>query len=412
MFAFKLPDVGEGMHEGEIVKWLVKEGQEIQVDEPIVEVQTDKVTAELPSPVSGVVQKILFSEGTIAGVGDTLLTIASTMPEERIPVAELAGSVLLKTETAESTKQTNGFKIFTRALATPFVRKTAREMGIDIEQVKGTGRLGQVTEEDLRHFKMGPHSAHVDDDRAMLFEASAQDFLPRDMEERIPLRGVRKKIAERMVKSVSIIPHVTHVDEIEMEALQTLRGKAKSEAEKHKIKLTFLPFFIKAVVVALKEFKMFNASIDDASGEIIIKHYYHIGIAVDTKDGLIVPVIRNADRKTVLQLAGEINRLVNAAQTGKLTLEEITGGTFTITNAGSIGGLYATPIINHPEVAILGLHKMEPRTVVRDWESVIRVMMNVSLSFDHRLIDGAMAIRFTNQVKELIEIPEKLFLAL
>lgn len=298
-----------------------------------------------------------------------------------------------------------------RALATPFVRQMAREMSIDLEKVTGTGPAGRVTEADLIQYAEGKQapsntSTPVVQDQAM---PKKKEPKPAEEEERIPLKGIRKKIAEHMMKSVSIIPHVTHVDELEMDAVKKLRDELKVYADEKNIKLTYLPFFIKAIVNALKEFKTLNASIDDKTNEIVLKNYYHIGIATDTKDGLIVPVIKHADQKTILELAAEISQLASQAREGKLTLDQISGSTFTISNVGPIGGLHATPIINHPEVAILALHKMEPRMVVRDWEGVIRLMMNMSLSFDHRLIDGVTAVRFTNRIKELLENPNLLF---
>ncbi len=406
MLEFKLPDVGEGMHEGEISKWLVKEGDQVKQDQPLVEVQTDKVNAELTSPVSGVIKKLLFAEGETAHVGQTLVVIDDG---SAIEVAA-ATAISDPPQTKVSAPIQKG--LFDRALASPYIRKLAREWKIDIEKVLGTGTAGRVTEEDLRAFLAKEQASKKEQPPKETMPSAPKAFGIEEnlQEERIPLKGVRKKIAEHLVKSVSIIPHVTHVDELEMDALKGLRDKWKTVAEERGVKLTFLPFFIKALVVALKEFKTLNASINDATQEIVLKNYYHIGIATDTKDGLIVPVIKNADKKTIFELAQEVSVMASRAREGKLSLEEITGGTFTISNVGPIGGLYATPIINHPEVAILGLHKMEPRMVVRDWEGVIRLMMHMSLSFDHRLIDGVTAVRFTNRIKQLLENPDLLMM--
>ncbi|RXT08808.1 dihydrolipoamide acetyltransferase family protein [Ammoniphilus sp. CFH 90114] len=418
MVEFKLPDVGEGMHEGEISKWLVKEGDQVKQDQPLLEVQTDKVNAELTSPVSGLIKKIMFAEGETAHVGQTLVVIDNGSASEVAATALMSKPEEVVEQTQERSK-VRPSALFDRALATPYVRQLARELKIDIELVSGSGPVGRVTEEDLRAFLANgqvqskvekeivtPPAVAVDKKKP----SSAVTLEEKQMEERIALKGVRKKIAEHLVKSVSIIPHVTHVDELEMDSLKALREKWKAVAEERGVKLTFLPFFIKALVIALKEFKTLNASIDDSTQEIVLKNYYHIGIATDTKDGLIVPVLKNADKKTIYQLAEEISELALRAREGKLTLDEITGGTFTISNVGPIGGLYATPIINHPEVAILGLHKMEPRMVVRDWEGVIRLMMHMSLSFDHRLIDGVTAVRFTNRIKQLLENPDLLMM--
>ncbi|MFI8712271.1 dihydrolipoamide acetyltransferase family protein [Brevibacillus brevis] len=430
MVEFKLPDVGEGMHEGEIVKVLVRTGESVQQDQPLLEVQTDKVNAELSAPVTGIIRDIFIAEGETVEVGTTLLVI------------DAGTEVEVKTETKHPEKVVNPDKTvhFTparadhrRSLATPYVRQLAREMKLDIELVTGTGAAGRVTEEDLRQFanrlqKSAPAkfpTSATGNERLLEASTVAIETEPIVQSktgtatraatssqggiERLPLKGIRKKIAEHMVKSVTIIPHVTSVDELEMDQLRALREKVKPYAEKRNIKLTFLPFFIKALVIALKEFPTLNASIDERTNEILLKRFYHIGIATDTPEGLIVPVIKDADHKSIFQLAEEIDQLARLAREGKLTMEHITGGTFTISNVGPIGGLQATPIINHPEVAIISLNKMEKRWVVREDEGVIRWMMNLSLSFDHRLIDGVTAVRFTNRIKELLEDPNLLF---
>ncbi|MFF0826516.1 dihydrolipoamide acetyltransferase family protein [Brevibacillus sp. NPDC003359] len=428
MVEFKLPDVGEGMHEGEIVKVLVRMGESVQQDQPLLEVQTDKVNAELSAPVTGIIREIFISEGETVEVGTTLLVIdaGGEAKKEETKLPEKVGTPDKTVHFAPARADHR------RSLATPYVRQLAREMKLDIELVTGTGAAGRVTEEDLRQFanrlqKSAPakfptsatgnerlleaSTVAVETEQvvqpktgtAMVATSSQGDI------ERLPLKGIRKKIAEHMVKSVTIIPHVTSVDELEMDQLRALREKLKPHADKRNIKLTFLPFFIKALVIALKEFPTLNASIDDHTNEILLKRFYHIGIATDTPEGLIVPVIKDADHKSIFQLAEEIDQLARLAREGKLTLEHVTGGTFTISNVGPIGGLQATPIINHPEVAIISLHKMEKRWVVREDEGVIRWMMNLSLSFDHRLIDGVTAVRFTNRIKELLEDPNLLF---
>ncbi|MGE6377536.1 dihydrolipoamide acetyltransferase family protein [Peribacillus muralis] len=416
MIEFKLPDVGEGMHEGEIIQWLIKEGDAVKQDQPIVEVQTDKVNAELTAPITGVVKNILFSAGDTVEVGTTIFTIqeanemslTEAVSDESDNSPEQCGEEK-RTDPLPSQWQFEAG----RALATPFVRQMARELKVDIQQVKGTGPAGRIIESDLQQFVetnlvLRENHNHVNDKilrKRDTIKIANQEVEP---EERILLKGIRKKIAEHMVKSVSAIPHVTHVEELEMDALNELRDQLKAYSEDKEIKLTFLPFFVKAIVIALKEFQTINASIDEETNEIILKHYYHIGIATNTNEGLIVPVIKHADQKTIFQLADEIRQLATEAREGKLRLEQITGSTFTISNVGPIGGMHATPIINYPEAAILALHKMEPRMVVRDMEGVIRLMMNMSLSFDHRLIDGVTAVQFTNRVKELLENPIRL----
>lgn len=419
MIEFKLPDVGEGIHEGEIGKWLIKEGDRVACDQPIVEVLTDKVNAELTAPAGGVVRKLMFAEGDAVRVGEVLFLLEAEQAASAVaaaPPPPLAVSVPPAVPVSPSG----------RVRAAPYVRQLARQLNVDIEQVKGGGADGRITEEDVRRYAAAgtakePEGADLPLSNAVQPQqeqqertdaaARPQDAAPSSAcaEERIPLRGVRLKIAERLVKSATIIPHVTQVDELEADALQALRERLQPLAAERQVKLTYLPFFIKAIVIALKEFPAFNASLDDESKEIVLKRYYHIGIATDTPDGLIVPVIRHADRKTVFELAEEIGRLSERARAGKLALEQITGGTFTISNVGPIGSLLATPIINHPEAAILALHKMEPRMVVRNGEGVIRLMMNMALSFDHRIIDGADAIRFTNRIKRLLEQPDLLW---
>lgn len=413
MMEFKLPDVGEGMHEGEIIQWLIKEGDAVKQDQPIVEVQTDKVNAELTAPAAGVVKKIFFSVGDIVEVGTTIFTIQEendvSVPDTGISEEEnqvgQSGDVNVNAQHITTKHHHQAV----RALATPFVRQMAREMKIDIEKVKGSGPAGRITESDLKQFKENDsitrEKAKQHDDK------TGQEMAPimgNEREERIPLKGIRKKIAEHMVKSVSTIPHVTHVDELEMDRLKEFKNQLKEYSDDKDIKLTFLPFFVKAIVIALKEFKTLNASIDERTNEIILKNYYHIGIATNTNEGLIVPVIKHADQKTIFQLANEIRQLAAQAREGKLSIDQITGSTFTISNVGPIGGMHATPIINYPEAAILALHKMEHRMVVRDLEGVIRLMMNMSLSFDHRLIDGVTAVQFTNKIKELLENPIRL----
>ena len=440
MVEFKLPDVGEGMHEGEITRWLVAEGDRVEQDQPVVEVQTDKVNAELSAPVSGVIARLLFAEGDMVHVGQTMFVIDNGTGEKAVEesssgVPEIAAAQPEVTEAAlsvsavapaELSSPTAGSR---RALAAPYVRQLARSLGINLELVKGSGPAGRVLEEDVRRFvekesaqpavlATAPQAVPAVTDQTtgkkLVIAAPrlASDVLPQEAEERVKLAGIRKKIAEHMVKSVTVIPHVTHFDDMEMDALIALRGRMKVQVEERGIKLTYLPFFIKAVVIALKEFRMFNASVDDSSGEIILKNYYHIGVATDTEQGLVVPVIKHADRKSILHIATEVRELAEKARTGKLTLADMNGGTFTITSVGSIGGQQATPIINHPEAAILALHKVEPRAVVRNREIVIRDMMNLSLSFDHRIIDGVASVRFTNRIKQLLENPELLFMEL
>jgi pyruvate/2-oxoglutarate dehydrogenase complex dihydrolipoamide acyltransferase (E2) component len=304
-------------------------------------------------------------------------------------------------------------------LATPATRKLARELGVDISQIQGTGPGGRVTDEDVRRFAAArtapqppptPSPAPTPPPAAPAFAPGA--VVTDRREERIPLRGIRKRIAEHMHQSKTTAAHFTYVDEVDMTELIQIREQMKPLAEQKGVKLTYLPFIVKASVAALKEMPILNASIDEAKGEIVIKKYYNIGIATATDEGLIVPVIKDADRKSLLEIAMEIERLSKAAREGKIALSDLQGGTFTITSLGALGGLFATPIINYPEVAILGIHEIKKRPVVRDNQIVIRDIMYVSLSFDHRLIDGDVGARFCKKIISYLENPKLLFLEL
>jgi 2-oxoglutarate dehydrogenase complex dihydrolipoamide succinyltransferase (E2) component len=387
-YEFKLPDIGEGVAEGEILKWLVKEGETVKEDQSLVEVMTDKVNVQIPSPRNGTIAKTLAKEGEVVKVGQGILVIevdAGSAPlptpvEAKEPVAQHDLVQPLQTQPSAE-----------RVLATPATRRLARELGVDVAQVKGTGPNGRVTDEDVKGTgqpsSQAPHGAG---------------------EQRVPLRGVRKTIAERMAKSIHTIAQVTHVDEADVTELVLLKEAFKGSAEKRGVKLTFLPFIIKAVIPALKEFPYVNSTLDEKAGEIVLKNYYNLGVAAETEQGLLVPVIREADRKDIFELSAEIETLAAKARSGELGLEEVHGSTFTITNLGSVGGLFATPIVNYPEVAILGVHKITKRAVVRDGKIEVRDMMYLSLSFDHRVIDGAYAARFLNRIIDTIQDPKKL----
>jgi len=437
MFEFKLPELGEGIHEGEIVKWLIKPGDKIEEDQIIVEVQNDKAVVEVPSPVNGTVKEIVVSEGTVSVVGDTLVTIDV---EGEIPNLPDHGShgedkEAKSPEVAQSTPNQEEAAISNatpsqvvpapnrKVLATPSVRKFAREQGIDLSTVAGTGPNGRITREDVLNAKSGNVAATS---AASVSEKSEESisqqtttettqvsapkpFVPGERhEERVPLKGIRKVIANAMVKSVYTAPHVTIMDEVDVTKLVALRTEAKPMAEQKGVKLTYLPFIVKALIAALRQFPSLNASIDDEKEEIIYKHYYNIGIATDTENGLLVPVIHDADRKNIWTIASEIRDLATRGREGKLASHELKGSTMTITNIGSAGGMFFTPVINHPEVAILGTGRMTEKPIVRNGEIVIAPMMALSLSFDHRIIDGATAQNFVNYVKRLLEDPQLL----
>jgi pyruvate dehydrogenase E2 component (dihydrolipoamide acetyltransferase) len=396
VYEFKLPDIGEGVAEGEILKWMVKEGDSVKEGQPLLEVMTDKVNVQIPTPRTGTVSKILMKEGDLAKVGQTIIII----DDGSGGAAPSAQPIPSTQPQSPSLQQAPSVQAGLGILATPATRKLARELGVDIASVKGSGPQGRVSDEDVR-------KAASSASRQTLVQVPAQTNQGAK-EEIIPLRGMRRAIAEHMVKSEAITAQVTHVDEADMSELVLLREAFKGSAEKRGVRLTYLPFIIKALIPAFKEFPYVNASLDEQSGNIILKKYYNMGIATDTEQGLVVPVVKNADSKDIFELAGEIEKLASTARAGKLSLDEIRGSTFTITNVGAVGGLLSTPIINYPEVAILGLHKITKRPVVREGKIEIRDVTDLSLTFDHRVFDGAYAARFTSKVIQTIQDTKKL----
>ncbi len=414
VYQWKLPDVGEGIHEAEIVKWLVAVGDEVETDQPILEIQTDKASVDIPSPVAGHVQQILAAEGQVVRVGTVVIefnvggeSLAAPSDGQAQPAPTVAASAPRETPASASSAASR------RALATPAVRKLARELGVNIQEVPGTGDNGRVLPEDVRRFtapeKAAPPPAPQEAPREPVIAAPLMEAAGDEV--RIPLRGLRRTIAEHMVRSKFTAPHVSSMDEVEVSALVELREQMKEIAAKEGVKLTYLPFIVKAVVTALKRFPYLNASLDDANQEIILKPYYHIGIAVDDPEGLVVPVLRHADRKSLVELAQEIRDLTDRAHQRALKRDEMTGSTFTLTNYGSFGGLFATPVINYPEVGIFGTGRIQKKAVVLDdGQIVARPVMGVCLTFDHRVADGGMAGRFTNQVMRYLNRPAELFL--
>lgn len=415
-FEFKLPDVGEGIHEGEIVKFYVKEGDTINEDDVLAEVQTDKAVVEIPAPVTGTVKKLNAEEGEVVEVG-SVLAVFDTGEDDDTAQEDVQDTVTPEPEAKQEARVPAPSVSGKQVLAMPSVRKKARERGIDLSQVTGTGPRGRITFEDLDRFQAGGAKADAQPEEtkeaSMTKEekaAPAAVFTPQGKEERIPLRGMRRTIAKRMAQSKFTAPHVTIMDEVDATELIEMRQWAKAMAEQRGIKLTYMPFVMKALVAALREFPTLNASIDDEKEEIVLKKYYHMGIATATEEGLVVPVLKDVDRKSIFQLADEMRELVTRTRERKATVEELKGSTFTITNIGSFGGQFFTPIINYPEVAIFGMGKMADRPVAVDGEVVIKPIMNISLSIDHRLIDGDVAARFVNRVKELLENPKLLMM--
>ncbi|HEY5449698.1 MAG TPA: dihydrolipoamide acetyltransferase family protein [Polyangia bacterium] len=395
LYEFRLPDIGEGVAEGEVVRWLVKEGDELQEDQPMVEIMTDKATVEIPTPRAGRVAKLMYAEGQICPVGKVLIAIevadapgtAAAAPEPaRVDVTPSAS-------TGERAPRNNGVNARDAGvLATPATRKLARDAGVDIRDVTGSGPAGRVTSDDVR--------AHAE---------SPAPTSAAEGDTRIPFRGVRRKIAEHMVFSKHTAAHFTYVEEIDCTDLVALRERANAKLADQGTKLSFLPFIVKATANALVKFPQLNATLDDAAGEIIQRGHRHIGLATATDAGLIVPVVRDADRLSITQLAGEIERLAALTRSGKAAREDLSGSTFTITSLGALGGLLATPIINHPEIAILGVHKIARRPAVRGDSIVIRDLMNLSISVDHRVVDGYDAARFIAEIKATLESPGPLF---
>lgn len=434
IYEYKLPELGEGLFEGEIVTWHIKPGDVIEEDQIIMDVQNDKSVVEVPSPVSGKVLELKVEEGTVSVVGDVLATIEvegdvasdgdqsnaeadvmeaadgvaqasqpASQPAEQ-PASQPAAQPAASSAPAEEATQTG------KVLATPSVRRFAREQGVDLSLVTGTGKNGRITREDVTAFKEAPAAAAPAEEAAVpaasgAAEAKVTGSVGR-VEERVPLRGVRRVIADAMVKSVYTAPHVTIMDEVDVSKLVELRKKLKPIAEEKGARLTYLPFIVKALVAAAREFPVINASIDDEANEIVYKKYYNIGIAADTDNGLMVPVVKDADRKNILTIGNEISELATKARDGKLSVAEMSEGTVTITNIGSAGGQFFTPVINYPEVAILGTGRIAEKPVVRDGALAIGHVMALSLSFDHRLIDGATAQYAMNLIKQLLAEPE------
>jgi pyruvate dehydrogenase E2 component (dihydrolipoamide acetyltransferase) len=396
---FKFPDVGEGIHEGTIVKWHVKEGDVVKADQTIVDVETDKAVVELPAPASGTILKINFHEGTLVNVGETLVVIGE--PGEKVvitpaqPKPEAPKAAAPATHAEPSAPAWAGM-----ALATPSTRKLAREMNVDITKVKGTGPAGRITDEDVK-------AAGTAQPQASPGVTAPEAIKTAEGDVRIPLSGIRKTIAERMSYSKTHIPHACGMDFADVTKLVAVRERERHIFEQE-VHLTYLPFVVKAVTIALRKFPSFNAHFDNERNELIAKRDINIGLAVETPEGLIVPVIKNADRRSMVELAGEIERLAEAARTKKLKLDEVRGGTFTITNIGSIGGFFSTPIIDPPEVAILGVHRIKDLPLVVNGYVVARKVMGLSICFDHRVVDGAIATEFMNVVKQHLEDPDLL----
>jgi len=404
MDVFNFPDVGEGIHEGRVVEWLVAEGDDVAEDQPLLKVETDKAVVELPSPHAGTVLRLHASADATIFVGDPLVTIGDageSLPEEAetaevaVPAAERAAPAPIPAPAPQTAGR--------RPLATPRTRALARKLKVDLQTVVGSGSGGRITDEDVQRAAEGGIAAAP----APAPSPAGVAAVTADGEvERLPITHLRKMIANAMRNSKHTAAHVTHVDEADVTDLMAHYRRAKPVIEERTGgRFTVLPLFIKALVATLEKYPMFNASVDEERQEILLKKYYNIGIAVDTPEGLIVPVIRDADRKDLVELAAEVADKAERARSRQLGLDELKGGSCTITNIGPLGGVFATPIINYPELAIVGLHAIKERPEVVDGEIAIRKMMYLSVSFDHRYIDGAEAARFMSDLVRLVSEP-------
>ena len=459
-YEFKLPDIGEGVTEGEIVSWLVSVGDSLVEDQEMVEVMTDKATVTIGAPKAGKVVELGGGEGDIVPVGNVLIVLelsgagaavapsaakpkvpsgngaAAAEKKDDGPAATAVGdikeslpgmSVPRAPKAPEISAQGSAGYFAEKPLAAPATRKYAREVGVDLRQVPPTGPAGRVTREDVERFASGavpasPQSSGGVDQSAVTLRPAPKTAAPpmrrqpprtpTGAEQRVPIRGVRRRIYENMSRSMHTAAHFTYVDECDVTALRALRARTKPIAERDGIKLSFLPFIIKAVVAALKQHPTLNGLVDDEKQEMVLKGSYDIGIAAATDAGLIVPVLRDVDRLSILDIARELERLAEDARSGKLRMEDLGGSSFTITSLGKLGGLFATPIINYPEVAILGVHEMKKRPVVQGDQIVIGEVMLLSLSFDHRLIDGHVGAAFARTIIELLQEPDRLLVSM
>lgn len=467
MFHVKFADIGEGIHEGVLLKLFFNEGDPVKEGDSLFTLETDKVNAEIPSPATGTLKLNKFKVGAKVHVGDVIVIVddgepgirsnmeegevisedeasgqadnssqndASAQPNSQLtPDADVAlESVVEKGSTAvvgeieisdavipssgEGSAVSEPSKATTKVLATPVARKMAKDLGVDISTVKGTGPQGRVMKADIQAAADAKASSAGTSKPTSGASVNAGHAYPKttvpelDRSERVPMTMLRKTIAANMSLSKFTIPHTAVMDEADVTELVSFRGEAKALATSEGVKLTYLAFFIKAVIAGLKTYKGLNASIDETAEEIVYKHFYNIGIAVDTPDGLMVPVIKDADRMSIFELAAHIEDLSTRARNKTLKLDELSGGTFTITNYGAVGASFGVPVIKHPEAGILGVGAIVKKPVVVDDEIVIRSILPLSLSFDHRIIDGADAGRFVGHVKKLLENPHFLLM--
>ncbi|ABC65255.1 Dihydrolipoamide acetyltransferase component of pyruvate dehydrogenase complex [Candidatus Phytoplasma asteris] len=417
MFEFKFADVGEGIHEGTITRWFFKVGDQVKEGDVLVKVETDKLDVELTSPVAGKILKRDLKEGEVICVGDTIVLIQEPGDTDT-DVKNFSSQNLNETTTEEKNdnQQTQtslqAYLPPQKVLATPLVKSLAKELGLDLTTIKGTGENGKILKVDLQNTTnplqpqpIQPANSFVKEQPTPTFAASSQET------EVVKISRLRKAIAQKMVLSKGKIPETTIMDEVNITALVTLRKQAKDQAQSQGIKLTFMAFIMKAVAIALQEFPVFNASYDDVKEEVTYKKFINLGVAVDTKDGLIVPNIKDANKLTLLEMAQQLQQVAKSTTERKVELNQLQNGTFTITNFGSIDITYGTPVINYPELAILGVGKITKKPIVENNQIVIADMLPLSLAIDHRIIDGADGGRFLKRVKELLNTPTLLLLS-
>ena len=443
-FEFKLPDIGEGVAEGEIVNWLVQAGDDVTENQEMVEVMTDKATVTIGAPKAGKVSELRFKVGDTVPVGQVLVvfetggTEAAATPaapapaaaapaaaapaatpaapkaaaKSEGPVASAVGDIRESLPGMAPAVSKNGDYYADKPLAAPATRKLARELGVDLRRVEPSGSAGRVTREDVERSVNGapaPAAAAPAESPSAKAPAAPAPPPPRQAtDERVPIRGLRKRIFENMARSKHTAAHFHYIDEVDVAAIVALKDRAKPYADKAGVKLTFLPFIVKAVVAALKRHPRLNSHIDEAAMEHILRKTYDIGIATSTDAGLMVPVVRGCDRLSILEIASEIDRVARAAREGKSQKEDLGGSSFTITSLGKLGGLFAPPIINYPEVGILGIHAIKKRPVVRGDQIVIGEIMNLSFSFDHRIIDGDVGANFAQEIISYLQEPDRL----
>lgn len=406
MYNFKFADIGEGIQDGQILKWNFKVGDKVKEGDTLVIIETDKVNAEIPSPTDGILKKLGANEGEVINVGETLAIIddgsGDDVPEAK-PIEEkeestgVVGEIEVSEDVIETITETTPEPTNERVLATPVARKLALDLNLDINQIQGSGENGRVLKTDIENHNL---------------EKPQQVTTNKNVNEnRIPITRTRKAIVEAMTNSKSIIPHSTLTDEVNVDKLVSFRRAQKQIAAEKGIKLTYLPFIIKAITLSIKEFPIFNASFDHETNEIVYHDNINIGIAVDTPEGLIVPNIKNADQKSIFTIATELETLATTARERTINLPDIQNGTFTITNFGSFDSTFGAPIINHPEVAIIGIGKITKKPIVLNDEITIGQLLPLSLSFDHRIIDGADAGRFMIKVKQYLQDPMLLLMS-